>query len=69
MTREEAIKWYGRIREDCTHGSRRRTWKEAEAHLGRVDLFYLLVCILGRKDANRDWLFDRCREVQAEPDG
>lgn len=25
--------------------------------------------ILSRKDANRDWIFARCREVQAAPDG
>ena len=44
-------------------------WREAEAHLGRTDLFYLLVRLLRREDLNKDWLFDRCREVQAEPDG
>lgn len=40
---------------------------EALAKLGRQDLFFLLTRLLGRKDINRDWLFDRCREVQAEP--
>lgn len=38
----------------------------AERHLCLTDLFYLLVFVLGRADINRDWLFDRCREVQAE---
>lgn len=33
------------------------------------DLFFLLVYGLGRKDADRDWIFDRCREVQASPNG
>jgi predicted phage terminase large subunit-like protein len=47
---------------------------ETERHkkvrnLCRIDLFFLLVYVLGRHDANKDWLFDRCREVQAEPDG
>lgn len=41
---------------------------EAERWLGRNDLFYLLVFILGRADVNRDWLFARCREAQADPD-
>lgn len=41
---------------------------EGERWLGQNDLFYLLVFILNRGDVNRDWLFDRCREVQAEPD-
>ena len=43
--------------------------REVEAALGRHDLFYLLVRILRREDVNRDWLFARCREVQAAPDG
>lgn len=33
------------------------------------DLFFLLVFVLNRKDADRDWIFARCREVQASPDG
>jgi predicted phage terminase large subunit-like protein len=33
------------------------------------DLFFLLLCGLGRKDINHDWLYARCREVQAGPDG
>jgi predicted phage terminase large subunit-like protein len=37
--------------------------------LCRNDLFFLLVYVLNRKDANHDWLFDRCREVQAQPNG
>jgi hypothetical protein len=42
---------------------------EAKAQLGRADLFYLLRCLLGRKDVENPWLFDRCREVQAAPNG
>jgi hypothetical protein len=44
-------------------------WREIERQLGREDLFYLLVRLLRRPDMNRDWLFDRIREVQKEPDG
>ncbi len=33
------------------------------------DLFFLLVVVLGRHDANHDWIYDRCRMVQLEPDG
>jgi hypothetical protein len=43
-------------------------WDWAEAWLGRHDLFYLLTVLLNRKDADREWLFDRCREVQKDPD-
>ena len=36
--------------------------------LCQTDLFFLLVHGLKRTDADRDWIFDRCREVQADPD-
>ncbi len=39
------------------------------AALGRRDLFYLLTRLLGRGDLRHPWLFARCREVQAAPDG
>ena len=45
-----------------------KTWATLRA-LAKADLFFLLVFILGRKDADRDWLFLRCREVQKNPDG
>ena len=35
--------------------------------LGREDLFFLLVNLLSRKDANNDWVFERCREFEAGP--
>lgn len=35
----------------------------------QTDLFFLLTRGLRRIDADRDWLFDRCREVQFEPNG
>lgn len=42
---------------------------EAQRHLALNDLFFLLVYVLGRKDLNREWLFQRCREVEASPNG
>lgn len=33
------------------------------------DLFYLLAYTLGRVDMRKPWLYDRCKEVQEEPDG
>lgn len=43
-----------------------------EAALKRLvleDLFFLLTIGCKRKDINRDWLYERCREVEAEPNG
>lgn len=31
------------------------------------DLFYLILVACRRSDIDRDWLFDRCREVEADP--
>ena len=39
------------------------------ALLGCLDRFFLCVCILGRRDLIHPWIYDRCREVEAEPDG
>lgn len=33
------------------------------------DLYFLLTCVLGRKDADIPWVYERAREFQAEPDG
>ncbi len=40
-----------------------------KAWLGRNDRYYLLVRLLHRKDAINQWLYERCREVEAKPDG
>lgn len=39
------------------------------AELGRRDLFFFIVYVLGRKDLDTNWHFQRIREVQQEPDG
>jgi len=59
-------------RQKYTHLFQNATPSEFSAltrHLALYDLFFLLVFVLGRKDLNKDWLFERCREVQEAPDG
>lgn len=33
------------------------------------DRYFLLTCVLGNRFAANRWVFDRCREVEADPDG
>lgn len=68
LKRTEAISFYADELQKALAKSEAH-YIETQRWLGRNDLFYLLVMIFGRKDVNRDWLFDRCREVQNEPDG
>ncbi len=37
--------------------------------LCKRDLFFLLYWVCGRKDMGRQWILDRCREVEEDPDG
>ncbi len=63
-----AIRWYTeRLSAAVDQGQAH--YDEAQRWLAKEDLFYLLVALLRRGDANRDWIFDRCREVQAAPNG
>ncbi len=65
-TRLEANERYARLLYEARKEGPAQV-KAMLAHLGRKDLFFLLTVLFGRKDANNDWLFARCREVQNDP--
>jgi hypothetical protein len=51
-------------------------WQEPEYRkistirdIARTDRYFLLVQVLRRKDCIHPWIYERCREVEADPDG
>jgi predicted phage terminase large subunit-like protein len=41
---------------------------ETMRELCKTDLFFLMTVVFNRKDIDKDFLYDRCREVEANPD-
>lgn len=64
-TIEGALNYYAEIDSEPNEDTKRC----AQSYVCREDLFYLLVWICGREDMLHPWLFDRCNEVQQEPNG
>lgn len=65
LSREEAHKHYQKVMQRA----KPEEWVSVCRFLARNDLFFLIYYVLGRKDIDHDWLYARCREVQAKPDG
>lgn len=66
MTRLEA---HAKYRQALAQAQREGCRQSTVRYLAHTDLFYLLTRVLHREDADNDWVFDRCREYQAAPDG
>lgn len=61
LTRQDSCILYKEALESNDTGALQR--------LCREDLFFLILIACKRADINKDWLYDRCREVEANPDG
>jgi hypothetical protein len=68
MTHKGALRFYA-DRLDAAALKGVEFQRKTQAYLGRIDLFFLLIKLLRRPDLNKEWLFERCREVQAAPNG
>lgn len=68
QSRIERERIYQAIIQRATHDGEEAK-RQAMRKLALGDLYFLLTRILGRQDARRDWLFDRCMEVQRNPNG
>lgn len=65
-SRVEAIEWYESLEPGGSRATFGDNWLFSE--LGKQDLFFLLLKVLHRHDVGDDWLYARCREVEASPD-
>lgn len=61
LTREQSNDLYLEVLSANDQSALKRLCKE--------DLFFLLTIGCKRKDINRDWLYDRCREIELNPNG
>ncbi len=74
MTRIETNKFYDKILQeasslDVKHKTGKESQRQAMRKLVLTDRFYLGTRVLGRIDADSDWVHKQCRMVEAEPDG
>ncbi|MEJ0071221.1 MAG: hypothetical protein WDO24_23520 [Pseudomonadota bacterium] len=67
-SRDDRVHHYERLLGQAARGGS-AAYRAAERWLAIHDLFYLLIFILHRRDLDHDFLFARCQEVQASPNG
>lgn len=68
MNRIERLHYYKSVLTQAADKSAEHL-RIARRKLALTDLFFLLVLVLRRKDANQDFVYDRCNEIQAAPNG
>ena len=68
LPREEAIRQYGLFLAKARKEGE-PVLRDMMRFMCQNDLFFLLTRVLKRKDANKDFIYDRCRMVQESPNG
>jgi hypothetical protein len=68
LTREIRGKRFSELKDFWLDYTGQGRYHEAARKLCWCDRYFLLVAILKRADAFRPWIFERCREVEADPD-
>lgn len=65
----ERIEFKNKVLDIIVQARKEKNQKVILAKLGRKSLFFLLTHLLNRKDADNDFVFERCLEVEKNPDG
>ena len=68
-TRERFVLGCKKIMDNFSKEEENEELRKWMRHMVKKDIFFLGVFVCDREDLNRDWLFDRCAEVQRNPDG
>jgi phage terminase large subunit-like protein len=69
QTMQEAHEWYAQLLRAAEADGGADGIRKVRRGLGKIDLYFLMTDILHRDDMRREWVFQRCCEVQASPNG